>query len=130
MFSFVEAVILTGMDSCPPEYHSEFWMQTDAESSGESSAGRAPSLLKLQAETPPGSHLAQGTQPALSHESTAVPFPPPALPLDFLFAAQFHRRRIPFGFECESPAEHQAITGEGNFTSEAGESCASSVPCL
>lgn len=45
MFSFGEAVLLTGMDSCPPECQSEqLWMQTDAESSGENSAGRAPSL--------------------------------------------------------------------------------------
>lgn len=47
MFSFGEAVTLTGMDSFSPEHQFQFWIQTDAESSRENSAGRAPSLLEL-----------------------------------------------------------------------------------
>lgn len=114
MFSFGEAVILTGMDSGPPECQSELWVQTDAESSGENPAGRAPFLLKLWPEAHPGSHLAQSTEPALSQEHSCAL---PSLPLDFLFAAQLHVRRIPSGFEYDSPAKHQAIIGGGNFTS-------------
>lgn len=108
MFSFGEAVILTGMDSYSPDYQSEFWMQKAQEttqlevlhplcsSSQKFALGHSHTLLRTQ------------TKPSHARAHLRGPYPFTIPSLDFLFATKFHMRKIPFGFEFwyDSLAKH------------------------
>lgn len=78
MFSFGEAVILTGMDWCPPEYQSEFWRKKDAESSRTQLEGLHPfgALARSSPRaTPCSEHRASSVTP---EHICALSTPPPA----------------------------------------------------